>query len=91
MKHIVKVTYTCPEGAVTGHQYHVLDQQETEALLAVMRSEKTSYMDATVMGVVEPLGKWIKKSVEDIISANASSEAQLPPCSIRNSPQEQQR
>ena len=78
MKHIVKVTYTCPEGAVTGHQYHVLDQQETEALLAVMRSEKTSYMDATVMGMVEPLGKWIKKSVEDIISANTQGEAQPP-------------
>jgi hypothetical protein len=70
MKHILKVTYTCPEGAVTGQQYHVLNQEETEALLSAVRGGKYTYIDATVMGVVEPLGEWLKKGVENILSAN---------------------
>lgn len=68
MKKIVKMTYTCPEGAVTQHQYHVLDERETEALLEVMRQAPYSYMSATIIGVVEPMGGYIAGEVERVLS-----------------------
>ena len=72
MKFIVKVTYTCPEGAIENVKHIVCDgDDELEDILALNYSRAITYRSYGLSGVVEELDK---REMEALVRINSGWE-----------------